>query len=228
MYYKCHYCCLQLLELDIANHQEKVTDVSDAAQEFKEAKHFMNKELQARAKEVQDRYASLDEPCTIRRDNLNEALLMYQFYRDVEDELSWIHDKKPLADSTDLGNTLSGVQNLIKKHQALESEIVAHEPLIDTVASAAQQMIKSKHFASAEIEKRLEELHVELQQLKEVSSVRRVKLQDALESQKVSGKLYVCHVCICLSFLCMFITFVRSLSCYVFIIYTSFSSWFIG
>ena len=179
------FCFLQLLEVDINTHQEKVQDVADAAQEFKEAKHFMNKELQARAKEVQDRYASLHEPANIRRDNLEEALLMYQFYRDVEDELSWIQDKKPIAESTDLGTSLDGVQILMKKHQALEAEIVAHEPLIDTVASAAQQMIKSKHFASAEIENRLDKLHSELQQLKEVSSVRRVKLQDALESQKV-------------------------------------------
>ena len=71
--------------------------------------------------------------------------------------------------------------------QALESEIVAHEPLIDAVASAAQRMIKSKHFASHDIEKRLDELHTDLQKLKEVSSARRVKLQDALESQKVGN-----------------------------------------
>ncbi|KAK3092932.1 hypothetical protein FSP39_009051 [Pinctada imbricata] len=45
----------QLLEQDIGNHQEKVQDVQDAAQVFKEAKHFMNKELQARAKETADR-----------------------------------------------------------------------------------------------------------------------------------------------------------------------------
>ena len=176
----------QLLEVDINNHQEKVQDVEVAAQEFKEVKHFMNKELQARAKEVHDRYASLHDPCNIRRDNLEEASLMYQFYRDVEDELSWIEEKKPIAESTDLGSSLIQVQNLTKKHQALESEIVAHEPLIESVASAAQHMIKSKHFASVEIEQRLEVLHIELQQLKEVSSVRRVKLQDALESQKVS------------------------------------------
>ena len=171
--------------MDIVNHQEKVNDVETAAIEFKEAKHFMNKELQARSKEVQDRYATLHEPCNIRRENLEEAQLMYQFYRDVEDELSWIHDKKPVAESTDLGSSLSAVQNLFKKHQALESEIVAHEPLIDAVANAAQHMIRSKHFAAQDIEKRLDELHSELQELKEVSSTRRIKLQDSLESQKV-------------------------------------------
>ena len=166
-----------------------MNDVETAAIEFKEAKHFMNKELQARSKEVQDRYATLHEPCNIRRENLEEAQLMYQFYRDVEDELSWIHDKKPLAESDDLGNSLSAVQNLFKKHQALESEIVAHEPLIDAVANAAQHMIRSKHFAAEDIGKRLDELHVELQQLKEVSSDRRIRLQDSLESQKFYSEI---------------------------------------
>lgn len=63
------------------------------------------------------RYNSLSEPCHIRRDNLEEALRMYQFFRDVEDELSWIQEKRPTAESTDLGHSLSDVQNLMKKHQ---------------------------------------------------------------------------------------------------------------
>lgn len=63
------------------------------------------------------RYESLSEPAVIRRDNLEDALLMYQYYRDVEDELSWIQEKLPIASSTDLGNSLNAVQNLMKKHQ---------------------------------------------------------------------------------------------------------------
>ena len=46
---------LQQLESDITGHQEKVQDVLDAAQVFKEAKHFMNKELQASARAVSER-----------------------------------------------------------------------------------------------------------------------------------------------------------------------------
>ena len=46
---------LQQLESDISGHQEKVQDVLDAAQVFKEAKHFMNKELQASARAVSER-----------------------------------------------------------------------------------------------------------------------------------------------------------------------------
>ncbi|XP_076441755.1 spectrin beta chain, non-erythrocytic 5-like [Babylonia areolata] len=130
------------------------------------------------------RYNSLAEPCHIRRDNLEEARRMYQFFRDVEDELSWIQDRKPLAESTDLGNSLTAVQNLMKKHQALESEIVAHEPLIDAVATSAQQMIRTKHFASGDIQTRLDDLTHQLRDLKSSTSSRKLKLQAALEAQK--------------------------------------------
>ncbi|KAL8620004.1 hypothetical protein ACOMHN_015286 [Nucella lapillus] len=174
----------QQLEQDISGHQEKVQDVLDAAQVFKEAKHFLNKELQASARAVSERYNSLAEPCHIRRDNLEEARRMYQFFRDVEDELSWIQDRKPLAESTDLGSSLTAVQNLMKKHQALESEIVAHEPLIDAVASSAQQMIRTKHFASGSIQTRLDDLTHQLRDLKASTSSRKLKLQAALEAQK--------------------------------------------
>lgn len=65
------------------------------------------------------RYQSLHDPVQIRRENLEDSLLLHQFNRDVEDELSWICEKEPLAASTDLGNNLVTVQNLQKKHQVI-------------------------------------------------------------------------------------------------------------
>lgn len=62
------------------------------------------------------RYSTLAEPCQIRRDNLEDALQLYQFYRDLAGEMSWIEEKRPIAGSTDLGNSLTAVQNLQKKH----------------------------------------------------------------------------------------------------------------
>lgn len=53
----------------------------------------------------------------IRRDNLEDALLLYQYLRDVDDEMQWLIEKEPLAMSSDLGNSLTAVQSLQKKHQ---------------------------------------------------------------------------------------------------------------
>jgi spectrin beta len=53
----------------------------------------------------------------IRRDNLEDALLLHQFLRDVDDELQWLAEKEPKASSADLGTSLTAVQSLQKKHQ---------------------------------------------------------------------------------------------------------------
>ena len=63
------------------------------------------------------RYSTLSEPCQIRSENLKDALSLYQFYRDVQDELTWIEEKLPVASSQELGDNLTAVQNLQKKHQ---------------------------------------------------------------------------------------------------------------
>lgn len=52
---------------------------------------------------------------------------MYQFFRDVEDELSWIQDRRPVAESADLGNSLTSVQNLMKKHQVILPFLLYYE-----------------------------------------------------------------------------------------------------
>jgi len=54
----------------------------------------------------------------IRRDSLEDTILLHQFQQDVDDELQWVAEKEPQASSTDVGTSLTAVQSLQKKHQA--------------------------------------------------------------------------------------------------------------
>ncbi len=63
------------------------------------------------------RFEALSGPAQERKQKLDDARLLHQFYRDVADELSWIQEKQPMASSADLGKNLIAVQNLHKKHQ---------------------------------------------------------------------------------------------------------------
>lgn len=83
---------------------------------------------------------------------------------------------------------------LLLHAQALESEIIAHEPLIEAVATSAQQMVREHHFAANDIEGRLDHLHKNLSDLKKKTSERKIKLRDALEAQKVSWSHFCCFV----------------------------------
>jgi spectrin alpha len=65
------------------------------------------------------------------------------------------------------GRDLIGVQNLIKKHQAVLAEINNHENRIAAVCQSGQQMLDDGHFASEEIKQRIGTLNDHWTQLKE-------------------------------------------------------------
>lgn len=175
------------LENDVLGHNEACESIKETASSFQKSDHFMSDEIQDRALAAINRYYSLQEPIQIRRDNLEDARLLHQLARDVEDELHWLSEKEPLASSADLGNSLSTVQRLQKKHQALEAELISRDPVVSALVSRSAVMIRSGHFASEKIEKLSQELQEKLAHLRDLASVRKLRLLDAVESQMVSN-----------------------------------------
>lgn len=173
----------QVLEADIAHHAETIEQIKSQDQKFLKNDHFMKEDLHEKSMNAMKRYHSLHEPMTIRGDNLEDSLLLHQFIRDVEDELQWLAEKEPLATSKDLGSSLTAVQSLQKKHQALESEIQSQEPTISALIHRGQQMIQNGHFANAQIESHCSDLQKKLVSVRDLASVRRLRLLDAVESQ---------------------------------------------
>ena len=174
----------QLIENDINNHSENIEQVKDLTTAFSQNNHFMKEEIEERAHNVIQRYEALHEPMQIRRENLEEALLLFQFKRDIDDELIWVEEKQSQVMATDLGNSLLDVQKLRKKHQALEAELAAREPLLSTIISKGHSLIRAQHFASHDIEALITELQNRVQAIKDAAAIRRLRLQDAMESQQ--------------------------------------------
>lgn len=175
-----------VLENDVLAHAEDVKVLKENAAQFDREDHFMKDEIQERFSSAVKRYHSLQEPMQIRKENLEDSLLLHQFIRDVDEELEWLEDKEPTATSEDLGNSLTTVQNLQKKHQALEAELISREPVISALTARAQQMSRSNHFAANEVEQKMMELKKNFERIKDLASVRKLRLLDAVESQMVS------------------------------------------
>lgn len=120
-----------------------------------------------------------------RHQQLDDSLKLHQFQHDVEDEVNWIHERQPLASSSDLGRTLTEVQSLQKKHLVLETELSSHAPVLDTVASTAQELIAAKHFASEQIQEQRANLLEMWTNLQEMVAQRSQMLRDSLHVQQV-------------------------------------------
>lgn len=69
---------------------------------------------------LEERYSNLIRPMILKKQRLLDSLAVQQLFRDVEDEEAWIREKEPIVASTNRGRDLIGVQNLIKKHQAMQ------------------------------------------------------------------------------------------------------------
>ncbi|XP_060065678.1 spectrin alpha chain-like isoform X1 [Ylistrum balloti] len=173
-----------LLEADVAAHQDRIDGIVIQADQFVESGHFDAENIKAKQIQVVQRYETLQEPMHDRKQKLEDALRLQQFLRDVEDEEDWIREKEPIASSTNRGRDLIGVQNLLKKHQALQAELGGHEPRINNVCHHGNDMIKDGHFAAKEINQKIEGLQDKWQQLKDKAFQRKQDLEDSLQAQQ--------------------------------------------
>jgi spectrin beta len=65
----------------VQTRRKSLSALEDQVEKFGAGKHFMTAELEARFGAVQARYEALHEPLQIRRENLEDSLLLHQFNR---------------------------------------------------------------------------------------------------------------------------------------------------
>ncbi|XP_067134094.1 spectrin alpha chain-like isoform X2 [Centruroides vittatus] len=173
-----------LLEIDVTSHQDRIEGIEIQANQFLMQGHFDSEAIKNKCDKLVERYSALKQPIANRRKKLNGALKLRQLYQDMEDEEAWILEKEPVAASTNRGRDLFGVQNLIKKHQAVLAEIINHENRVRTVCQTGKEMISEGHFASEEIEKKVQKFIETWNQFKDKALQRKQDLEDSLQAHQ--------------------------------------------
>ncbi|CAF90368.1 unnamed protein product [Tetraodon nigroviridis] len=178
-------CSPGLLRVNsLISSQDRIDGISIQARQFQEAGHFDADNIRRKQEALALRYEALRQPMATRKQKLSDSLRLQQLFRDVEDEETWIREKEPIAASTNRGKDLIGVQNLLKKHQALQAEIVGHEPRIKAVTQKGETMVEEGHFAGEDVKVKLTELHGRWDTLKLKASQRKQDLEDSLQAQQ--------------------------------------------
>lgn len=107
-----------------------MNEMNKQADELADSGQFDANAILERKNSINQRFDRIKQLAGDRRDRLNEAHTLHQFFRDLDDEESWIKEKKLLVSSDDYGRDLNSVQNLRKKHKRFEAELSSHEPAI--------------------------------------------------------------------------------------------------
>ncbi|XP_060790175.1 spectrin beta chain, erythrocytic isoform X5 [Neoarius graeffei] len=169
----------------LKNHQMTENQVRDRARELEELQEAVQQhtslteeqpELESELQAIQTDFQQFLTPLAQRKGKLEAAKAVYQFYRDVADEILWLEERLPMAMSQDHGNNLQTVQLLLKKNQSLQKEIEGHQPRVDEVLQRGQRMM-----VAAEGSPEAEHMSEEMNRLKEVWA----RLQDEMAKRRV-------------------------------------------
>ncbi|XP_060133827.1 spectrin beta chain, erythrocytic isoform X2 [Zootoca vivipara] len=135
---------------------------------------------------IERRFQDLLQPLGKRRKELETTKARYQLDRDLDDELLWVQERLPLAQSTDHGTNLLSVQMLTKKTQTLQKEIAGHAPRIEDVLFRGEAMLAGAEGDGdfRDTEERLKQLRDSWSTLQEETSKRLQRLEEASEAQR--------------------------------------------
>ncbi|KAM9341571.1 spectrin beta chain, non-erythrocytic 5 [Symphorus nematophorus] len=171
---------LQGLEEEVDGHRDRIQGLVETGKSFHSQGNFLAEEIQTRVAHTINRYNSLSEPLQSRREILEAWQVLFQFYRDLEEEVAWLSDRLPSITAKDWGSSLSTTQQLLTKHQAVMQEISSRAPLVQAVQEAGHSLVRGRHFASHDIQERLEELKSLHQELLKEAEKKGKLLQEAL------------------------------------------------
>lgn len=156
----------QIIENDIIAHEDRIREMNATADSLIESGQFDNNDIEAKRTSINDRYERIKNLADYRKQRLNEANTIQQFFRDIAYEESYIREKMLLVQSREYGKDLTKCQKLRKKHKRLESELIAHEPAIQSVQDIGQSLMETSNFVP-EIEQRLNALQQSWMDLKQ-------------------------------------------------------------
>ncbi|KAK9736587.1 Spectrin repeat [Popillia japonica] len=132
-------------------------------------------------KEINELWTQLTAKANSRKEKLLDSYDLQRFLNDHRDLLAWINSMLGLVSSEELANDVTGAEALIERHQEHRTEIDARAGTFNALEQFGQQLLSSNHYASPEIQEKLEQLNKAREELERAWIERRVQLDQNLD-----------------------------------------------
>lgn len=109
---------------------------------------------------------------------MEQSRRLWNLLWEIDELESWIREKEHIFSSLDYGKDLTSVLVLQSKHNAFEGELGAWHDHLKQVMDESKNMVKAKHFGATKVQKRMDEVQRQWQQLEELAAFRKQNLQD--------------------------------------------------
>ncbi|XP_077736870.1 spectrin beta chain, non-erythrocytic 5 [Canis aureus] len=143
-----------------------------------QAKTHGDPKVQERLHAVLEHRARVKELAEGRRRALHTSLLMTGFTRAVTQAQDWMEERVQQLKEPIPPGDLKDKLRLLRKHQAFEAEVQAHEGVITAVTKDGEALLAQSHLRAGEVSQRLRELRECWRKLKQALALRRQDLED--------------------------------------------------
>lgn len=127
---------------ELAGHEPRIRRTCNEAEDMIQCQHFAAAEIKKKIVSLQAKWQLLKDKALQRKQDLDDALHVQQYLTDAAEAESWIREKEPIVDSHDFGKDEDAAEALLKKHQALMTDIEAFDSTV--YGDLKQQVDKCK------------------------------------------------------------------------------------
>lgn len=127
----------QAVLAEINNHEPRVAAVCQAGSKMLEEGHFAAEEIKQRLSALDEHWGALKEKARQRKKDLDDSLQAHQYFADANEAESWMKEKRPIVMNPDYGKDEDSSEALLKKHEALVSDLEAFASTIGALKDQA-------------------------------------------------------------------------------------------
>merc|ERR1711971_1097060 len=171
----------QAFEAELAANADRVQSVLAMGQNLIDRRKCSGSEeaVTNRLDFIAEQWNILTQKTSERSMKLKEANRQRTFIAAVKDLDFWLGEIESLLNTDEVGKDLASVQNLMKKHQLVEADIIAHEDRIKDMNEQADSLMASGQFDSDDIREKRDLITSRFKVIQDMAAHRQSLLNEA-------------------------------------------------
>lgn len=171
------------LERDLAALGDKIRQLDELGRKLTKNHPESADVIYSKQKEINEEWTLLQMKANNRKEKLLDSYDLQRFLSDYRDLMSWISSMKGLIASDELATDVTGAEALLERHQEHRTEIDARAGTFQAFELFGQQLLQANHYASMEVQDKLESMNEAREDLEKAWIARRMQLDQCLELQ---------------------------------------------
>jgi len=171
------------LERDLAALGERIGSLEEGGEKLAKNHPESTQDIADRKAVILKDWVQLKQVAIERKEKLLDSYDFQRFLSDFRDLMAWISNMESLMNNEEMATDVTVAEALLERHQEHRTEIDARAGTFQAFELFGQQLLQANHYASTEVQERIDSIKEARQDLEKAWIARRMQLDQCLELQ---------------------------------------------